>query len=83
MASVSLPMGDFVNEEYVARALADTAPGFLEIRIDLDYFEWGLVFGGTSIRSLTLILHMRAPPDKRGEVNYVLVSPLLLSASVP
>ncbi|KAM5543925.1 hypothetical protein V8D89_002542 [Ganoderma adspersum] len=79
VVSVSLPMGDFVSEEYIAPALADTSPSFLELRIDLDYFgcktqtqDWTHVFRGTSIRRLTLLLHMRAPADERGEVSYVL-----------
>ena len=86
VASVSLPMGDFVDEEYIAPALADTAPSFLELRIDLDCFgcktperDWAHVFRGTSIRRLTLLLHMRAPTDAH-EVSYVLVSPPVFSA---
>ena len=85
VASVSLPMGDFVSEEYIAPALADTSPSFLELRIDLDYFgcktperDWAEAFRGTSIRRLTLLLHMRAPTDAH-EVSYVLVSLPVLS----
>ena len=94
--------GDFLTkaeryerlEEYIAPALADTSPSFLELRIDLDCFgcktperDWADVFGGTSIRRLTLLLHMRAPTDAH-EVSYVLVSlsflpPLKLRASRP
>ncbi|PIL27050.1 hypothetical protein GSI_10189 [Ganoderma sinense ZZ0214-1] len=75
VASISVPMGELVREDYISQVLADTSPSFLELRLHIDFFkyrrtDWESVFG-PSTRRLTLLLYTRAPTDK-DRVRYVL-----------
>ncbi|PIL27051.1 hypothetical protein GSI_10190 [Ganoderma sinense ZZ0214-1] len=78
VASVSVPMGELVREDYIPQVLTDTSPSFLELRIHTELFRerhrtnWESVFGrGLPIRHLTLLLYIRSATHKSW-VSYVL-----------